>query len=671
MIQNKRGLEIMYTGSHKLAPCFPLILIFSLVLTLISPIFQAIAGPKEQPTSISDKDKTATIVFIPGIADAPFYLAMQAGIRQSAVDSGVNVVVQAPKTYDPAVQTTLINNLIKQGNVDYLIIAPTDREKLLPVLERAHEAGIPVITVDTFIGNGEYAKGSVTFPLSHIGSEHFQGGFMACEALAVTIGKGAKIYIENGYKGMRHTGRLEAGCRAAADKFGLNIVGLNYSKNKADLAQQHVTAALKEHPDLKGVICMSIADAEGAALAIDKAGPKRVQVAAFGATGRGIELLRKGTLTQVITQKPFEMGYLALTFAVAHAHGFYSIPPGVKTDFAVINADNVNDLKTSRLIYASMQSSIEPPLKDLTIAFVPGVNPDPFYITMAVGAKKAADLYGVTFVQRDPNAFNPTAQIPVIKSVLADHDVDYLITAPTEKNALIPILKDTHRKGIPVITVDTFIGNGDYVNGPVTFPMTYIGSDNVQGGYVGCSQLALAGLSGKRAAVYIQTFQKGSSTADQRVEGCVAAVNDFGLKLVAVDEADTTGTMTTGQTVASARDQTINILKKNPDIVGVFGNNTFVAQGAGEAVVEAGLGGTVEVVAFDASEFAVELLRKGVVTQVIAQKPADIGYLAVSTAVAHARGVSSIPALWSTGFEVINRTNIDKPGTARFVYKSE
>jgi ribose transport system substrate-binding protein len=644
------------------------------MLALVSLTFQAIAAPKEKRTSISHisgKNKTVTIAFIPRIANAPFYLKVQSGIRQSAADSGVKVVVQAPKTLDPSAQTTLIRNLIEQGNVDYLIVIPTDKEKLLPVLERAYEAGISVITADTFIGNGDYVNGSVTFPLSHIGSDHFQGGFMACETLAGILGKGTKIYIESGHKGMHNTDRLEAGCRAAADKFGLNVVGVNYSKNKTDLARQHVTEALKEHPDLKGVICLNVANAEGAARAVGKAGLKRVEIVNIGATGRAIELLRKGTLTQVISQKPFDMGYLAVAFAVAHAHGFRSIPPGVKTDFAVINADNINDPKTDRLIYASKEPSIEPPLKDFTIAFVPGVNPDPFYITMAEGANKAADLYGATLVQRDPNAFNPDTQIPVIKAILADHDADYLMTAPTDKKVMIPVLKAIHDRGIHVITVDTFIGDGDYAKGPVTFPVTYISSDNVQGGYVGCSQLTLSEILGTEPAIYIQHMRAGISTADQRAEGCMDAAKDFGLKIAAIKYSDPEGKRTVEEQVISARKQTAQILAANPNIVGIFGTSTFVAQGAGEAVINAGLGGTVEVVAFDASPFAIQLLRKGVVTQVIAQKPADIGYFGVLTAVAHGRGVSSIPVRWSTGFEVINRSNIDKPDTVRYIYKSK
>ena len=75
----------------------------------------------------------------------------------------------------------------------------------------------------------------------------------------------------------------------------------------------------------------------------------------------------------------------------------------------------------------------------------------------------------------------------------------------------------------------------------------------------------------------------------------------------------------------------------------MFGTNVFSAQGAGNAVVNAGLGGHVQVVAYDATKDAIELLNKGVVTLVLAQKPFDMGYMAVQFAAADAAGVTSLP----------------------------
>jgi ribose transport system substrate-binding protein len=59
------------------------------------------------------------------------------------------------------------------------------------------------------------------------------------------------------------------------------------------------------------------------------------------------------------------------------------------------------------------------------------------------------------------------------------------------------------------------------------------------------------------------------------------------------------------------------------------------------------------------------------VSLVIAQKPFDMGYLAVQAAIADHRGVSSIPPRIPTGYAVITRDNVDDPEVARFIYQVE
>jgi ribose transport system substrate-binding protein len=71
---------------------------------------------------------------------------------------------------------------------------------------------------------------------------------------------------------------------------------------------------------------------------------------------------------------------------------------------------------------------------------------------------------------------------------------------------------------------------------------------------------------------------------------------------------------------------------------------------------------------FDASEENIDYLRAGTVNLVIAQKPADMGYLAVVTAMANARGVTSMPKRIGTGYAVITIENVDDPAVARFIY---
>ena len=113
---------------------------------------------------------------------------------------GLSVVTQIPPTWGVEVQTPILDAMVARGDIDYLVIAPTDKEQMVGPLEQAVEAGIKVITVDTFLGDGDYINGSITFPLSYIGSDNVEGGRISARGLAKAVGgKGKVSNIPDGY----------------------------------------------------------------------------------------------------------------------------------------------------------------------------------------------------------------------------------------------------------------------------------------------------------------------------------------------------------------------------------------------------------------------------------------------------------------------------------------
>ncbi len=606
------------------------------------------------------QDDVYTIAFVPGVNPDPFYITMSAGVYQAAADLKLEIIQQDPERFDVTISAPIIEALIARGDIDALVTAPNDKEQSIPVLQEAHEAGIPVLTVDTFIGDGNYADGEVTFPITYIGSDNVQGGYIACSSLADKLGEGAKIYVSNTRPGISTTDQREEGCLQAAEARGLIVARVDYNENSADTAQQQTAAVLQANPDIVGMFATNTFGALGAGTAIQNAGLQgAIEVALFDASEENIGFLNDGIVSLVIAQKPADMGYLGVALAAAYLDGVASIPARIPTGYAVINADNVDDPDVARFIYTSDTSAPQPALDEsYNLAFVPGVNPDPFYITMSRGVYGAAGRLGINVIQQDPERFDVTVSAPIIEALIARGDINSLVTAPNDKEQSIPVLQEAHEAGISVLTVDTFIGDGNYVDGEVTFPLSYIGSDNVQGGYIACS--ALADQLGEGAQIYVQNTRPGISTTDQREEGCLQAAEDFGLAVVRVDYNE--------NSADTAQQQTAAVLQANPEIVGMFATNTFGALGAGTAIQNAGLQGAVEVALFDASEENIGFLNDGIVSLVIAQKPADMGYLGVVAQAANLRGVTSMPARVPTGYAVITVDNVDDPDVARFIY---
>ena len=296
----------------------------------------------------------------------------------------------------------------------------------------------------------------------------------------------------------------------------------------------------------------------------------------------------------------------------------------------------------------------------IKIGFLPGVV-DPFYQVMQIGVETAAKDLGIEVITQVPPTWGVEVQTPILDAMVARGDLNYIVIAPTDKDQMVGPLQAANDAGIKVITVDTFLGDGDYVKGPVKFPLSYIGSDNAEGGRISARGLGKA--MGGKGKVYINSTNPNVSSVEGRENGFKEAMaKEFpGITVLGPDY--------NLDDMNKASQQTAAVLQRESDLGGVFGTNVFSAQGAGNAVVNAGMGGHVQVVAYDATKAAIELMNNGVVSLVLAQKPFDMGYLAVQFAKADASGVTSLPRRVETGFAILDKTNIADPAMARFVYQ--
>jgi ribose transport system substrate-binding protein len=299
-------------------------------------------------------------------------------------------------------------------------------------------------------------------------------------------------------------------------------------------------------------------------------------------------------------------------------------------------------------------------LKNFTIALVLGQTTDPFYITMAKSARAEAVSRGVHLLVDGPVNFDAEEQIPIVKKMM-QKSISAMLIAACNQTALIEPLRRVHDAGIKVISVDTFIGNGDYAHGPVTFPLSYIGSDNLEGGrIVGDVLIKSIGGEGK---IYIQDTTPGTSSTAQRVQGCkqaIAATNGA-VTLVGVDY--------NYHSVPKSIAEVMAIIQKVSDLAGIFGTSVGSAEGISQGVKNANKFGAIKIASFDAPEQAITDLRNGVIDILLAQKPADMGRIAVDYAVDALNGnTNAIQKLVHTGFVIIDKDNIDTPEAQAAIY---
>jgi len=297
----------------------------------------------------------------------------------------------------------------------------------------------------------------------------------------------------------------------------------------------------------------------------------------------------------------------------------------------------------------------------VTIALIPGLTADGFYVTMHKGAEAAAKAVGADLIYQGAAEWNAALQVPILDAVIAKKPAAILI-APNDKKQLIQPLKKAFDAGIQVVCVDTFIGTGVFQtgSGEADFPISYVASDNILGGKMAARALAKA--IGEKGKVYCSNTLPNVSTTDQREQGFKEEMKRF-------KDIEVLETQFNGDDANKAAAQFQAVLGRVPDLAGVFGANLFSASGTANGVKAAGKVGKIKLAGFDAPESIVPQLKDGTFELTIAQHPAEIGYFGFMAAFANATG-NPVPTAIGTGFTVMTAANIDDPKVSRYLYKS-
>ena len=231
---------------------------------------------------------------------------------------------------------------------------------------------------------------------------------------------------------------------------------------------------------------------------------------------------------------------------------------------------------------------------------------NPFWAAVEAGAKaKGAELGVEVIVVAPPAESDVQAQITQIEDLIAQK-VDGIALAPTDPNALAPVVDAAKAAGIPVVFVDT---RG--INEGVTF----IGTNNEVGAALAADFMCKNLPAGSEVAILQGLISQ--STGQARADGSKKGLEACGLKVVAEQTAEWDR--------AKGLAVTENILAGNPNIKGIFGSNDNMALGAVEALKAAAKLADVMVVGFDANPDAAASILAGEMTASVAQAPANMG----------------------------------------------
>jgi ribose transport system substrate-binding protein len=315
-----------------------------LVLFLVIMILPGISGCQR---NLNLEGTTKNIALIVRMNNGYYWGSVKLGADAAANEFNVNVRYTAPEDEeDVEGQIRLVNSELDQ-KVDALILAASDYNALVEVTERAAGMHIPVIIIDSEVNTDKID--------SYIATDNNDAGIKAGNQL-VKILSGSdgekKVGIMNFVKGTRNAEQREEGLLKAISAYpGIKVVAKEYCSSDKKLAFELTQKMIRNNNDISAIVALNAISSEGVAEAVsqlDLAG--KVNIIAFDSTPNEIDYMEKGVIQVLITQNPFNMGYLSVKYAVDAMNGV-SINKYYDTGSEIINRDNMYLPENQRLLF--------------------------------------------------------------------------------------------------------------------------------------------------------------------------------------------------------------------------------------------------------------------------------------------------------------------------------
>ncbi len=221
--------------------------------------------------------------------------------------------------------------------VDILILVPNDAEAIVPAVEAANAAGIPVICLGIKAASGDYI---------YVGSENYDSGHMQGEMFAETLHENAKVLYLAGTAGMQHSTDRRQGFLDALKEAGREDVEIladldgNYEMAKA---MQITEDWIQKYPKFDAIVAANDQMALGAVEALKGANRlEGVQITGVDGLEEAYDAIKAGEMVQTILQDAPGQAEAAYGVITKLMNG-EDVDKEVLVPFQSVTADNVAD----------------------------------------------------------------------------------------------------------------------------------------------------------------------------------------------------------------------------------------------------------------------------------------------------------------------------------------
>ena len=271
----------------------------------------------------------------------PFWIYMKEGAEKVAAENGSTIEALAPmEAYNVEDQIRIMEDLVEK-KVDAIVLVAADSNGIVPGVEAANKAGIPVITSNTKVFGGNV----VTF----VGYDNVEAMYTVSKYVLDAIGGKGKVVLLEGTPGTQ-TGadRTKGMQKAVAEYPDVEVLASQNADFSRSTGMSVMENLLQRFPKIDAVICANDEIALGAIEAISAAGREgEMKVVGFDGNKDAYMAIVQGRIFATLDQNPWAQAGLGVEAAIKYLNG-EKVDSFIPVDYRLVTTDNVVEVAKER-----------------------------------------------------------------------------------------------------------------------------------------------------------------------------------------------------------------------------------------------------------------------------------------------------------------------------------
>jgi ribose transport system substrate-binding protein len=290
------------------------------------------------------------------------------------------------------------------------------------------------------------------------------------------------------------------------------------------------------------------------------------------------------------------------------------------------------------------------------IAVIPKGVSHEFWKSIERGARRAAaDLteqgIAVRVLYEGPRKESDAQeQMSLVQQMAGSRGIAGLVLAPQNSKDMVPVVKETVERGVPVVIIDSGLDDPELY-------LKHVATNNFKGGQLAAKHLldVLARDDKTNPRVVLFRYAVGSESTEQREKGFLDYLKDKANVEVVSDNVYAGATVDTAQAAAGPL-----LVRLKGKVDGIFAVNESATSGMLNALRSQNLNKKVRLVGFDSADALLQAVEQEDIDGLILQDPYRMGYLGLWTVVRHLEGddVSAGGKDLPTGEHLLTKQNM-------------